>query len=281
MKCIDLLSREVFRDSEAYHMVRSSLETKRPKALHSQDFYELIWVQNGQMRITLADTKIDLSEGNLVFIRESESHGLHARTDDTFVVSVSFAADFINGLGARHPELSDKFFWSKNPTPHVAFREMRELASLNQKALRLERVARTRLEAEAFLIPLCAELVDEVKETREQAPDWLVMACAAAQHPEVFREGAAGFVAVTGRAHAHVSRTAKAVLGLTPSEYVNKIRMEYAGRRLAGTPDQLAEIAADCGIPNLSHFHKCFSSHFGITPHQFRLKMQRNLLQPS
>lgn len=281
MKCIDLLSREILGDSAAYHMVRSSLETPRPKTLHSQDFFELIWVQNGEMRLTLSEAKLDLAEGNLVFIRAGEAHALHALADDTFVVSITLSSDLISSLGDRHPELAGSFFWSEAKLPHIAFREMRELASLNKHALRLERVTRTRLEAEAFLLPLCAELVDEAKEKREEAPDWLVMACAAAQQPEVFRAGAAGFVAVTGRAHAHVSRTAKAVLGLTPSEYINKIRMEYAARRLAGTADQLAEIAADCGIPNLSHFHKCFTRHFGITPHQFRLKLQKNVLQPS
>lgn len=281
MKCIDLLSRDVLRDGAAYHMARSSLEQRRPKVLHSQDFYELIWVQNGEMRLTLGDEKIDLDEGKVVFVRAREPHALHARAEDTFVVSVAFSAELIWNIGERHDALVGRFFWSTAPLPHIAHRDIRELAALNKQALRLERVARSALEAEAFLLPLCAELVAEAQQTREEAPDWLVMACAAAHNPEVFREGAAGFVAVTGRAHAHVSRTAKAILGQTPSEYINKIRMEYAGRRLAGTTDQLAEIAADCGIPNLSHFHKCFSSHFGITPHQFRLKMQKNVLQPS
>lgn len=281
MKCIDQFSRDILGDSHAYHMTRAALEQHRPKALHRQDFYELVWVQNGQMRLTLADERIDLSEGSVVFIRKDEAHALHAKAPDTFVVSVAFTASLIQGLAERHADLLGALFWSSAPKPEIYKRSMRDFADLNRQALRLERSTRSALEAEAFLLPLCASLVEERTAKTEAAPDWLVAACTAAHQPEVFREGAAGFVALTGRAHAHVSRTAKAVLGMTPSEYINRIRMEYAGRRLSGTADQLSEIAADCGLPNLSHFHKCFAAHYGITPHQYRLKMQKNLLQPS
>ena len=56
--------------------------------------------------------------------------------------------------------------------------------------------------------------------------------------------------------------------------------MEFAARRLAGTQDSLAEIAADCGVPNLSHFHKLFRLHHGRTPQAFRRAHQRDLVQP-
>ena len=106
-------------------------------------------------------------------------------------------------------------------------------------------------------------------------------ACRAAQDPAVFRQGAAGFVRLTGRAHPHVSRTARRYLGQSPSEFINALRMDFAARRLSGTEDPLPEIAADCGIPNLSHFHKLFRAHHGETPHQFRKRFQRNLVQPA
>ena len=49
---------------------------------------------------------------------------------------------------------------------------------------------------------------------------------------------------------------------------------------LTGTADPLAEIAADCGIPNLSHFHKLFRAAFGETPQSYRRTRQRDLIQP-
>jgi AraC family cel operon transcriptional repressor len=56
--------------------------------------------------------------------------------------------------------------------------------------------------------------------------------------------------------------------------------MDHAARLLTGSNDSLAEIAIDCGIPNLSHFHKLFLSHHGQTPANYRKSLQRNAVQP-
>ena len=69
-------------------------------------------------------------------------------------------------------------------------------------------------------------------------------------------------------------------MGQSPSDYVNAQRMAFAARRLAGTSDTLSEIAADCGIPNLSHFHKLFLTTHGETPQRYRRARQRALIQP-
>lgn len=69
-------------------------------------------------------------------------------------------------------------------------------------------------------------------------------------------------------------------MGVTPSDYINTQRMDHAARRLTGTSDSLTEIAAECGIPNLSHFHKLFLAAYGVTPQRYRRARQRALIQP-
>ena len=105
-------------------------------------------------------------------------------------------------------------------------------------------------------------------------------ACTAAEKREVFAQGAAGLVAAAGRQHAHVSRVCRAVLGQTPTEYVNAIRMDYAARQLSGSTASLTEIALDCGIENLSHFHRLFKARHGMPPKAWRRRYQRSVLQP-
>ena len=107
-----------------------------------------------------------------------------------------------------------------------------------------------------------------------------VKAVAAAKAPAVFRLGAAGLVALTGQTHPHVSRVMKRYMGQSPSAFVNDLRITHATRQLTGTSDSLAEIAAEIGITNLSHFHKLFRAHSRLTPHQYRRKYQRDVVQP-
>jgi AraC family cel operon transcriptional repressor len=86
---------------------------------------------------------------------------------------------------------------------------------------------------------------------------------------------------LTGKAHPHVSRMMRKHLGETPSDYINRIRMTHAARALTTDGDAVSLIATDCGIPNMSHFHKLFRQAHGLTPLQYRQKYQRHVVQPT
>ena len=128
------------------------------------------------------------------------------------------------------------------------------------------------------MLPLCADLTAEA--FANDMPQWLADACAAAKQPEVFRNGSAGLVAIAGKAHPHVSRMMRKHLGQTPSDYVNHIRMQHAARALTTDNEAISAIAAACGIPNMSHFHKLFRAAHGLTPLQYRQKYQKQVVQP-
>ena len=150
---------------------------------------------------------------------------------------------------------------------------------MNTSAVQLERSLCDTLAAEAFLLPLCADLTAQAFPV--DVPLWLAQACIAAKDPDVFHQGSAGLVAHAGKAHPNVSRMMRKYLGQTPSDYVNAIRMTHAARALTTDSEAVSDIAADCGIPNMSHFHKLFRAAYGITPLQYRQKFQRDLVQPS
>ncbi len=261
-------------------LTRAELDTRRPPALHRQDFHEMLWVQNGKVRLHSQDGRRDLREGDVLFITPDQPHGLQGRSEAALVVSIAIRPGVIAALGRRHAELSGTAFWTGSATPVLSHCDIRQLAALNKAALRLEQAPRRKLYLEAFLLPILVTLDRRPDEMPASAPDWLVAACAAAQTPDVFRQGAAGFVAAAGRAHPHVARSMRKYMGQTPSDYVNRQRMAFAARKLAGTSDTLAEIAENCGIPNLSHFHKVFLATHGETPQRYRRARQRDMVQP-
>lgn len=258
-------------------LTRATLTPARPRHLHDHDFYELFWVQNGQIRHHLPQGAETLDEGDIAFISAGQSHALQGRGAHALVVSIAFHPDLIAGLAARHPAMQGQLFWAQSGYIRK-HRGIRALAALNHAAGHLERSSCDTLAAEAFLLPLCAELIDQKLPT--DMPAWLSDACLAAKEPEVFRNGSAGLVARAGKAHPHVSRMMRKYLGQTPSDYVNGIRMAHAARALTTDDEPVAVIAAGCGIPNMSHFHKLFREAHGMTPLQYRQQFQRQLVQP-
>jgi len=263
-----------------HHLVRAELAPRRPRRLHGHAFFELLWVQNGRVRHHLPDRREDLTEGDMIFLRPGDAHGLQGRGEAAMIVSLSIRDQALDALQARHPGLNGIGFWSDASLPPRRHLDIRQMADINHAALRLERGPRDALALEAFLLPLLADMAQAPNDIPAAAPEWLQRACRAAQDPAVFRDGAAGLVRVAGRAHPHVSRSMRRYLGVTPSDYVNAQRMTYAATRLVGSEDSLAEIAAECGIPNLSHFHKLFLATHGQPPQRFRRAHRQRLIQP-
>jgi len=272
-----LFHRDILKDSRKVHLTRATLKTARPRRLHDHDFFEVFWVQNGRVRHHLPDSAEILSEGDIGFISPGQPHGLQGRGSDALIVSICFHPALVDALAFHHPTVRGHLFWADSGYVR-RHRGIRELAALNHAAVQLERSTCDTLAAEAFLLPLCADLTAEA--FPENVPHWLSAACIAARDPAVFRDGSAGLVAQTGKAHPHVSRMMRKYLGQTPSDYVNGIRMNYAARVLTTDDLSISAIAADCGIPNMSHFHKLFRAAHGMTPLQYRQRLQRGIVQP-
>lgn len=256
------------------HLTRATVTSARPKSLHSHDYFELFWVQNGVVRHHTPNGMEKLEEGDVILLSPGHAHGVQGKGEHAMIVSLCIHPDVVEGLRTRHPDL-----WPDGVEPIHVHRNMKELTILNHAALTLENSKRDTLAAEAFLLPLLSDLSQA--KAPLGTPGWLAQAIVAAYDPEVFREGAAGLVAQTGRAHAHVSRTMRKHTGMSPSEFVNSIRMSYAARALTTDNEPVGQIATDCGIPNMAHFHKLFRSHHQMTPLQYRQQFQRNVVQPA
>jgi len=56
-------------------------------------------------------------------------------------------------------------------------------------------------------------------------------------------------------------------------EYCNARRVQKAALALVTRPDSVTQVALDSGFSNLSHFHRQFKTHFGLTPAAFRRKI--------
>lgn len=268
-----LKQEDVLPNNRPYLLLRATLTAQRPKDLHQHTFYEVFWVQNGHVRHHMADRIDVLAEGDLVLVAPGQVHALQSKGDHSMVVSVCLQTEVVDGLRRRHADA-----WPIQGEPSVHRLDLRALAALNQSALNLERSPNAKIATEAFLLTLLAGL--QAENCASDGPEWLGKALQKARDPGVFRLGAAGLVASTGRAHPHVSRVTRKYLGQTPTEYINTVRMEYAANQLLSDVESVSAIAADCGLPNMAHFHKLFKAAFGISPLQYRQKYRQDIIQP-
>ena len=68
----------------------------------------------------------------------------------------------------------------------------------------------------------------------------------------------------------HLARTFKKHYRTTVGEYLRRLRLDWATRRLSETEDSITEIALAAGFYDQSHFSHLFKQHTGFTPAEFR-----------
>lgn len=56
----------------------------------------------------------------------------------------------------------------------------------------------------------------------------------------------------------------------TPARYIKKRRLEHAARLITTTPENISNIAYDCGFNDPTTFSAIFSDHFGVSPSVYR-----------
>ncbi len=67
------------------------------------------------------------------------------------------------------------------------------------------------------------------------------------------------------------------VLKITPAKFINKLRVENAGRHLIETQLSLDEIACHCGLKISENLLRQFLNFFEVTPAQYRKTFQSSL----
>jgi len=272
---------EFIAPGKHFLFARKTLECKKPRYLHRHDFHEVFLVTRGTTNHWVEGGVSRLEQGSLVFVRPSDCHAVQAAMGEpNEIVNIAFRSDIAAHLGERYAsDLRGRFFWHDEDQPdsyHLTGPRFERAANVSSD---LQASRNSLAVIEGFLLTLFMRVVEHHSRPNKSVPAWLVAASDAAKRPEVFRKGAAGFVKAAGRGHEHVCRMARKHLGLSPSAFVNQIRMEHAASMLAGSDLTINDISNECGIENLSYFYRVFQRQYGTTPRQYRINHQKNPLR--
>lgn len=71
-------------------------------------------------------------------------------------------------------------------------------------------------------------------------------------------------------------RKVKALTGISPNEYIRKIKMQQAEEMLLAGNLTFSEIAFKVGINSVAYFRACFKDEFGMTPTEYLKKVNNN-----
>ena len=128
------------------------------------------------------------------------------------------------------------------------------------------------LAAEGFALELLAATARETMIERQavRPPRWLGAA------EEFLRArigdpvGLSELADAVGVNPAHLARVFRARYGISVGEYGRRLRLDWAAAEIARDERPIAEIAAEAGFADQSHFTRLFKRHVGTTPGRYR-----------
>jgi AraC-like DNA-binding protein len=93
-------------------------------------------------------------------------------------------------------------------------------------------------------------------------------------HPEDAHD-LAGLARAARLSPYHFLRTFESLTGVTPHQYLLRLRLRGAAVRLVAERSRILDIALDCGFGDVSNFNRTFRAEFGASPRAYRLSITR------
>ncbi len=72
----------------------------------------------------------------------------------------------------------------------------------------------------------------------------------------------------------YIGRLFKKEIGMTFSQYCNKVRLKKAATRLSQGNEKIIDIAFTCGFQNVSYFNRLFQEKYGMSPSEYRKELR-------
>lgn len=263
------------KEAEGHYRLLSGIEnTSGP---HTHDFFEFFLIVSGSVYHCINGKKVLLDEGSLVFMRPQDIHFYEAVPGQHFqLINLSYyrrtAMALFDYLGAGFPQQA--FLAAADP---VTLRlSQQDKVTLQRSLEKLYRIPQHdkpwfRTELRSLLSDVYVnQMMPNLVFRPSERPAWFIQLCRQLKAPVCFQEGIAAMLRLSGKSHAHLCRVFQEWEQLTPLQYLNRVKLQYAENLLLCSDWSILDISLEAGFHNLGYFYKTFKALYGYTPLQYR-----------
>ena len=258
----------------SYRYVYSDTEFFRP---HFHDYYELFLLLDGKATHLVNGKEIPVSRGALDFIRPRDTHDYIVRDGTKFsMLNITFTTATAEELFSF---LSEGFASSSllraDLPPQIALTES-ELEYVLSHMTTIRTIdehdyARLKTALRILLFRIFTRFfADFQEEQNDHVPLWLTELCETMQKNGNFTYGLSRMLELTDKTREHLARSIKKYMGMTPSEFINDLRLRMIANMLKNSNHDIADIIFESGFGNISWAYELFKKKYGMTMSEYR-----------
>lgn len=272
-----LLTADRFVDSRtgcSYRYVYSDTEYFRP---HYHDYFEIFLLLDGEAIHCVNGARISLERGALVLIRPTDTHDYILKDGKKFsMLNITFTSETATALLSFLGEgfVPERLLEAALPptvqlSPSAFDYIIDQMTSI--RAIDNEDPARIKTAIRILIFRILTRFFAALPEAEEtEMPVWLSRLCAEMRKNGNFTYGIERMLTLTDKSREHISRSLKKHLGVTPSEFVNDLRLNFIANMLQNSNHGVAEIVFESGFGNLSWAAELFRKKYGMTMSKYR-----------
>lgn len=227
------------------------------------------YVETGRLHAAVNGNEYGLRPGELLFIPAGGLLSAHSISTDARIVSLNCTVTVAFMPNRPWHELI-RFPVYAGPMPPEALSSLRELGELSGRSC----IARTLL-LHAGLIRMLGQLINRYMPAgSEQTPlaaDPRVNSVIAYVTSGLSRvPDVAELAEFAQLSQSHLRKLFLRQVGLSPQQFVLRIKLEQAKRLLAESGERISDIAAGLGFRDPNYFARLFRRHTSLSPKQYR-----------
>ena len=242
-------------------------------AVHLHDYYEFFIIINGSVHQVLNGQDVLLRQNCLYLIFPEDQHFYYLESGESVkLINIEFSRELFQKINSAYITCSGSRDTIWNSISAYIPDKLANALLTRIYFLYTEETILYNINDNDILIGIlydCLSYLMNNKPDLKQAPYWLLEACEKIKNedkiPDIKR-----FIKFSGKSQEHLTRSMKQYFNITPSVYINRIKLSRAAHLLKTTDQSILDIMFLCGFNSVSFFNKTFKKEFGMTPSGFR-----------
>lgn len=233
--------------------------------LHTHTFYEFFYIVSGVCIHERNGTQERLSSGDLAFLSPQISHRFLSQSADTDLIAISVVTDeidiFLKAYGLNTFSVSAPAF-------NLAIENRSQLLQLYENVVAADTKEYT-MRVRMLLNQIFLYYLESTLKKAYMPPNFAAL-IEKMHHPDLACEGVTAMLRLSGYSHSQLCRLTKKYLGMSPTEYINQIRMKHAYELIVHSDTAFEGICETVGFESFSYFCKLVKKNFGCSAAKLR-----------
>jgi len=281
---IHLKYRGIFGEGMPCFMANTIFSNEKSSRPHTHDFYEIFMIREGSILHLLNDEPQTVSANMLCFIKPADHHCFKkVGSQPARMTNMAFTPELYEEVmqflyGPKwHAEMRVE------PEPMDVTESIRslldEIFEVMLKNPDRSTYDKQHARIKSLLASLFIYLFSPAEENRHDTPAWLETSMRAMERTGNFEQGIEYFIRISGKSQEHLTRSLRKYYGLSPTQFINQLRLRKTAHLLRTTNRKITGIIFDSGFNNISYFNRIFKERYSCSPREYR-KQSQQIIKP-